>query len=156
MEANKRYYIGHSCELIESVRLWELKIQGKYKIDLINPFKGNKFENMEELKQLKTRKKLLAYMKTLSDETNEKIVTYDLELLRKCDGVVALFNNPSVGTAMEIFAGAYLYRIPVYVICRNYIHHPWIAHLCWVSGGGAFTSRKKFEEYLTKLGLRRY
>ena len=152
----EQFYLAHSCELIDSVRKWELKVQGKYYIELINPFKGNQFENMEELRKLTTRKKLLEYMKTLNEEVCEKIVTYDLELLRKCDGVVALFNNPSVGTAMEIFAGAYMYRMPVYVICRSYINHPWIAHLCWVSGGKAFTSRVAFEEFLKERGLRRY
>jgi len=152
----KKYYLGHSCELIDSVRKWELKMQGKYNIDLINPFKGNQFENMEELRKLTTRKKLLDYMKNLDEETCRKIVTYDLELLRKCDGVVALFNNPSVGTAMEIFAGAYLYRMPVYVICRSYVHHPWIYHLAKTSGGEVFTSRAAFEQYLKNKGLRRY
>ena len=152
----ERFYLAHSCELIDSVRRWELRMQGKYNVDLINPFKGNQFENMEELRKLTTRKKLLSYMKTLNEETCEKIVTYDLELLRKCDGVVAIFNTPSVGTAMEIFAASYVYRMPVYVICRSYVHHPWIAHLCWISGGQAFTSRKAFEQFLATKGMRRY
>jgi hypothetical protein len=57
---------------------------------------------------------------------------------------------------MEIIMAAYVYRMPVYVICRKYVHHPWIVYLCKESGGQAFTSRKAFEDYLTKQGLRRY
>jgi len=152
----KRFYLAHSCELIDSVRKWELKIQGKYNIDLINPFKGNKFENMEELRKLTTRRKILHYMRHLDEETCKKIVTYDLALLRKCDGLVGLFNHPSVGTAQEIFAAAYLYRIPCYVICRSYIHHPWVTYLCKISGGKVFSSRRAFERFLTKEGLKRY
>ena len=151
----ERFYMAHSCQLIDSVRRWEIKMQGKYKIDLINPFKGNKFENMEELRKLTTQKKLLAYMKGLTTNTCEMIVSYDLELLRKCDGVVAIFNTPSLGTAMEIFAGAYLYRMPVYVICKDYIYHPWISHLCFISGGAVFKSRSAFERFLTERGLRK-
>lgn len=152
----KKYYLAHSCELIDSVRKWELKVQGKFKVDLINPFKGNEFENMEELRKLTTRKKLLQYMRTLDDETCRKIVEYDLDLLRKCDALIAVFRNPSVGTAMEIFAAAYLYRIPIYVICQKYIYHPWLVHLAVRSGGEVFSSRKAFENFLEKNGLRRY
>jgi len=152
----KKYYLAHSCELIDSVRKWELKVQGRFKVDLINPFKGNEFENMEELRQLTTRTKLLQYMRTLDEDTCQKIVEYDLELLRKCDGLIAVFRNPSLGTAMEIFSAAYLYRIPCYIICRKYIYHPWIVHLAKRSGGEVFSSRTAFEKYLEKQGFQRY
>ena len=152
---NKRYYLAHSCTLIGSVRRWELYVQGHYNIDLINPFRGNKWENVDELVKLRTKRRLNAYVNTLTDDVRLKIVKYDLELLRKCDGLVAVFNEPSIGTVHEIFAAAYLYAMPVYVISRNYTTHPWIVACCKRSHGRAFTSRKAFEQYLEKKGMRR-
>ena len=134
-----RYYLAHSCHLIESVRKWELKIQGKYKIDLINPFTNNEFENIDELKQLKTKKQLHAYNKTLDLARCQDIVEHDLEILRKCDGVVAIFNEPTIGTAQEIITCVLLYRMPCYVICRReHRYHPWIQYLAYSSGGAVF------------------
>lgn len=155
VKKNDRLYLGHSCELIDSVRRWEVRIEAKYRIDLINPFKGNSFENMDELRKLTTRRQLLRYMKTLDEETNNKIVKYDLELERKCDGVVAIMNNPSIGTSQEIIAGALMYQMPVYVICGAYVSHPWICYLTRISGGKSFKTRRQFEKYLDEQGLRR-
>ena len=145
-----RLYLAHSCLLIDTVRRWEIKIQGRFYVDLINPFNNNTFENVELLRTLKSKKKLLAYMRTLDNDTCEKIVTYDLDLLRKCDGLVAVFNDYTAGTMMEIFAGAYLYRLPVYVISPKK-YHPWLR---WLSTE-MFTSRVAFEEYLKRQGLKK-
>ena len=155
MKKKQRLYLAHSCELIDSVRKWEVRIEAKYRIDLINPFKGNSFENMSELRKMKSRKKLLKYMETLDHETNAKIVEYDLALERKCDGVVAIFNSPSIGTSQEIIMAHYSYQIPVYVICGDYISHPWIDYITRESGGKAFKTRRQFEKYLDKQGLKR-
>ena len=73
-----------------------------------------------------------------------------------CDALMDAQFEGDTGRAMEIFAGAYLYRMPVYVICRSYVHHPWIYYLCKKSGGAVFTSRKAFEQYLEDIGLKRF
>ena len=151
----KKYYLAHSCQLIEQARRWEIKIQGRYYVDLVNPFNRNTFENVDHLKRLKTKRRLRAYMKTLDDEICKQIVDHDLGLLRKCDGVVAYFNDYTAGTMMEIFAGAYLYRIPVYVIGGGAIYHPWLQHLVQISGGMRFKTRREFEQWLEEQGLRR-
>lgn len=154
MKKYEAYYLAHSAELISSVRKWELKIQNKYYIDLKNPFK-NEHENIFALKKLKSRKAILEYMATLTDEVRAAIVQADLDLLRKCDGIVAIFNEPSIGTAQEIFAAAFLYRIPVYVICKGYSVHPWIFHCCRVTGGKAFKTRVEFERMLIEEKLKK-
>jgi len=150
-----KFYLAHSVELIDSIRRWELKVQGAYYVDMVNPFKSNTFENISELRRLKTRKKILKYMQTLDLNICHKIVTHDLGILRKCDGIVAVFNQPSVGTAQEIFAAYFLYQLPVYVIAGEYSQHPWIYWICVTSGGQAFKTRKDFEDYLTSEGLRK-
>ena len=150
-----RYYLAHSVELIAEVRRWELHVQSNFYIDLINPFRSNKFENVDELRTLKTRKKILGYMQTLDLDTCEKIVSHDLGILRKCDGCVAVFKTPSIGTAQEIFAAHYLYQLPVYVINGEYSKHPWIVWICHESKGKAFRTKKEFEAYVTSIGLRK-
>jgi hypothetical protein len=147
-----KLYLAHSVELITTTRTWEVYIQGKYYIDLMNPFK-NEHENLFVLKKLKTRRQILEYMETLSDSVKTKIVKADLKLLRQCDGLVGIFKEPSIGTAQEIFAAAYLYRIPVYVICGAYVSHPWITECARVSGGDVFRTKKEFEDHLVYLGL---
>ena len=145
-----KWYLAHSCQLIESVRRWELRVQGHYNVDLINPFNRNEFENVEHLKTLKSKRKILAYMKTLDEDTCDKIVKHDLDLLRKSDGVVAVFNDFTAGTMMEVFAGAYLYRIPVYIISPKK-YHPWVRSLAT----RLFTSRRAFEQWLDEEGYRK-
>lgn len=155
MEKGDRFYLAHSVELIVPVRRWELHIQGHYNIDLVNPFKTNKFEDQFVLKKLKTRKKILEYMQTLDMEICQMIVEHDLKILRKCDGCVAIFNTPSIGTAQEIFAAHYLYHLPVYVIAGEYSRHPWIAHICAISGGMTFFKKQEFEAFLLAKGLKK-
>ena len=153
MKKGDKLYLAHSVSLIKSVRKWEIRMQGKYLIDLINPFKNNTFENVEVLVTLKSEAKMIRYMKQLDFDTCTKIVEYDLGLLRKCDGLVAVFNTPSLGTAQEIFAAHYLYQLPVYVITPSYLYHPWIRYIVEKSGGKSFKTRKAFENYVKELGL---
>jgi nucleoside 2-deoxyribosyltransferase len=155
MKKGDKFYLAHSVELIAAVRKWEFHVQGNYYIDMINPFRSNTFENIAELQKLKSRKKILKYMQTLDLETCQKIVTHDLGILRKCDGIVAVFNQPSVGTAQEIFAAYYLYQLPVYVIAGEYSKHPWIYWICVSSGGNAFKTKKDFEAYVESKGLKK-
>ena len=155
MNKMRKYYLAHSCLLIKQVRRWELKIQGRYNVDLVNPFNRNEFENVKLLATLRTRKRLSAYMQTLDDEVCKKIVEHDLELLRKCDGLVAVFNIPTAGTMMEIFCAAWLYRVPVYIIGGDEIAHPWIKHMAKITNGGLFRTKRAFEKWLEEQGLRK-
>jgi hypothetical protein len=117
--------------------------------------RNNEFENYDELRKLHNRHNVLNYMKTLDELTNKMIVENDLLLLRKCDGLVAVFKEPTIGTAQEIFAAWFLYRMPVYVICGEYTVHPWIAYIVKMSGGKAFKYRKEFERWLERNGLKK-
>lgn len=156
IQKKSRLYLAHSCELINSIRHWEVKIEAKYRIDLINPFRNNKWENIAELRKLKSRKKVIEYMnERLTPDINRKIVKYDLKLLRQCDGIVAVFNEVSVGTVQEVFAAWYLYNMPVYIINNKYENHPWLQEIIRLSGGEMFKTRRAFEKYLDNEKLRR-
>ena len=117
--------------------------------------RNNKFENYNELRKLKNKHNVLNYMKTLNTLINKKIVENDLDILRRCDGLVAVFKEPTIGTAQEIFAAHFLFHMPVYVICGEYTVHPWIAYIVKESGGRAFKYRKEFERWLEQGGLKK-
>jgi len=156
MKKLKKFYLAHSVELINSVRRFELNVQGNYNVDLVNPFINNTFENLSELKGLRSRNKVIEYMNTrLTPELNRKIVKYDLEVLRKCDYILAIFNEVSFGTTQEIFAAWYLYNMPVYVINVKYRNHPWLREIVRLSEGKIFSSRKEFKEWLNNEGFRK-
>ena len=72
LKSGSRLYLAHSVQLIDSVRRWELHVQGCYNIDLINPMRNNKFENYNELRKLKNKHNVLNYMKTLNTLINKK------------------------------------------------------------------------------------
>lgn len=152
----KKYYLAHSFILRNIVRQWQLVIEKEYDMILINPFYRNKWE-MEQIKK----------MESLPDEQQDKglpewsildclrIVEEDLNLIRQSDGLVSFFDRPTIGTCQEIFAAAYLYRIPVYVITGKYDKHPWIRALVSLSNGKIFKTMKEFREWLEERGLKK-
>ena len=155
LKSGSRLYLAHSVAIIESVRRWELHVQGQYNIDLINPMHNNKFENYQELKKLKTQKNILKYMQGLDTMTNKMIVEGDLNLLRRCDGLLAVFKTPTIGTIQEIFAAHFLFNMPVYIIGGEHIVHPWLSYIVEKSGGRKFKYRVEFERWLKEQGLKK-
>lgn len=79
----------------------------------------------------------------------------DLTLIRQSDGLVAFFDDPTIGTCQEIFAAAYLYNMPVYVITSKYRYHAWLRALVALSGGKIFDNMIEFTKWLEERGLKR-
>jgi nucleoside 2-deoxyribosyltransferase len=150
MKRNHKYYLAHSTTLIKKTRKWQLSIEGRFDIKLINPFYNNPNEDANELVKIsKTNKALRDYMKKLSDYQCKSIMERDLELIRKSDGIVAYFETPTIGTSMEIIYCAYLLRLPVYLISKHHKHHCWIRALATKT----FRTRTEFKDYLIEKGL---
>lgn len=150
MKKNSKFYLAHSTTLIKKTRKWQMSIESRFDIKFINPFYNNDKESADELVDVsRTKKGLRDYMKNLSDYQCTGIMDRDLELIRKSDGIVAYFESPSLGTAMEIFFCAYTLRLPVYVISKRHRHHAWIRALATKT----FRTRTEFKKYLKKKGL---
>jgi len=139
-------YLAHNFLTRKKIRKWELRIEGKYNINLDNPFYDNpdRAEEMLTLDSLKDfSKKQMEYFATRSPRD---IVEDDLEKIRKSDGIVAIMNDTRIGTPMEVFFAARVLRIPVYIVTKRHAFHPWvIQHATKV-----FSSRSEFEEYIKK------
>ena len=140
----KIFYLAHNFEGRKKVRLWELKMEGKYNINLDNPF----YDNPERAKDMQVidsfrdgSKEQKEFMSTRSDRS---IVEDDLDKIRKSDGVLAIAEVTRIGTPMEIFFGSRILRIPVFIITKRYAKHPWIT----LHATKIFTNLTQFERYV--------
>lgn len=140
----KTLYMAHNFLTRKKIRLWELKIEGKYNVNLDNPFYDNPDRAAEMLTLDSMRdfsKKQMEYFHTRNPKD---IVEDDLEKIRKSDGIIALMNDVRVGTPMEVFFAARVLRIPVYIVTKRHAFHPWvIQHATKI-----FPNRKELEQFL--------
>lgn len=143
-------YLAHPLNRRKEIRKIQVRLEGKYNISFVNPFYNNRYEReeIERLDNLKYKKDKNAYKDSWDVATCHHIVDVDLELIRKSDGVLAYLITPTIGTAQEIFVASYIYRIPVYVITKDYKNHPWIVSLVERSGGKIFKNLTGYKKYL--------
>lgn len=142
----KTLYLAHNFNKRKDIRKWELKMEGKYKINIDNPFYDNPHRaiEMEVLDSMKDgNRKQRDY---LSKRSSYSIVEDDLTKIRKSDGIIAIANETRIGTPMEIFFASRILRIPVYVISKKYAQHPWIRE----HATKVFSSMREFEKYAEK------
>ena len=146
----KKFYLAHSLSKREQIRKWQLRLEGKYNIKFTNPFYNNIYERaeVEQLDKMRRKKDKQNFQQSWSIEKCERIVDIDLSLVRKSDGVVSSFQQPTIGTSQEIIMAAYVYRIPVYIIAGDNLFHPWLRTLAFLSKGGIFKNRLQFEKYV--------
>lgn len=137
-------YFAHNFLTRKQMRKWELKIEGKYNINLDNPFYDNP-DRAEEMVILDSYKDASRKQRDyLSTRSSRDIVEDDLEKIRKSDGIVTVITIASIGTPMEIFFASRILRIPVYIVTRKYAKHPWIIE----HATKIFETRKNFEQFI--------
>lgn len=137
----KCFYLAHPALSKDYVREWELFIEQKFGINLINPFfEGQPFEKAV-LEKLYTTGKV----PKLNYDQASTIVENDIQFIKDCDGTVAIIDGSiSYGTIMEIIYSR-LNNKPVYIICTNgYETHAWLHY----HSTKIFISFKEFEEWL--------
>ena len=144
----KEFYLAHSVSLIDQVRRWQLMMEVRYNIKFINPFTNNPNEKLEELRKLKTKTATTRYLNQLSLNQCIEIMERDLMLIRKSDGVVAYFDRATIGTSQEIITAWKLYGLPVYIITKRYMNHPWLKAIADESGGKMFRNRTEFKKFV--------
>ncbi len=142
----RTYYLAHNFLTRKKIRIWELKIEGKYNINLDNPFYDNP-DRVEEMKILDSYKDMSRKQRDyLSKRNSNDIVEDDLTKIRKSDGLLTIITKASIGTSMEIIWAARVLRIPVYVVTNNYGYHPWIKE----HATKIFSNKNEFKEYIKK------
>jgi len=145
----KTLYLAHNFNIRKQMRKWELKIEGKFNINLDNPFYDHDRNDIKALDKLEDDSpEQVKYFKERNTLTMvDSIVEGDLELIRKSDGLVTKIKSPSIGTSMEIFFASRILRIPVYIITNSRIaNHPWIKKHATMT----FNNTKEFENFVER------
>jgi len=122
---SKKYYLSHSTEIRNKVRFWELNVEDKYNIELVNPFYdvlGHVFEKID--------RGIINIDEYRCKRPKGEIVSNDLKVIDKCDGIIAYIEEPSFGTSMELFYCRTALQRPIYIYCKNpkYKDHPWLTY----------------------------
>lgn len=144
-----RLYLAHNFNDRFKIRKFEKAIEAKYNIELFNPFYDTDRDDVKQLDKIgETRKDLRNKMKMYSMDQCADLVERDLREIRHSDGILTILNHASFGTAMEIITAAYFYRIPVYIITKNYATHPWLRYLVELSNGCMFATKTDFKRWL--------
>ena len=145
----KTLYLAHNFNIRKAIRRWELKIEGKFNINLDNPFYDHDRNDIKALDKLEDDSpEQVKYFKERNTLTMvDSIVEGDLELIRKSDGLLTKIKSPSIGTSMEIFFASRILRIPVYIITTAKLaSHPWIKKHATMT----FSNMDEFEKFLEK------
>ena len=130
----KTFYLAHPTVARNDIREWELAVEKKYNINLLNPFFDNYRKDSTELKEGKIYTQNLDY---------KSIVEEDLKAIDNCAGVLAILTENSVGTAMELFYNSVHLSKPTYIIIEDskLLHHPWMKY---IASYPPFKSRDEF------------
>lgn len=151
-----RLYLAHNFNDRAEIRKFEKAIESKYNIELFNPFYDTKRNDVRELDKLgDTRTDLRSKMQAYTLIQCRDLVERDLHEIKHSEGLFTILNHASFGTAMEIISAAYFYRIPVYIITKNYASHPWLRYMVTTSGGRMFSNKNEFKRWLKIHGYER-
>ncbi len=143
----KMWYLAHQLSNRQQIRKIELRLEKKYKINLLNPFYDT---GRQDVKDLDTGKIKSRYDFTLQECKN--IVENDLMWIRCSDGVLCILRDGNaIGSFMEMFYASMILEKPVYLVCPLSIvrKHLWIRALCFK----IFHSVKELEDFLIVNGM---
>jgi len=127
-------YLSHPFHNRHAIRKWELDIEKRLGISLLNPFYDNDRDGeIEKIDSGEIEK---------YEIDPDTIVSRDLQAINDSDYLVAIIDGTvSYGTIMEIVY-AFAWGIPVYIICSNGHHrHPWLQY----HAIGVYTTLEEFE-----------
>lgn len=139
MEKSNKYYLAHPFDARHSVRDWELKVEEKFGIQLVNPFyDAPERDDVVAIDTGRTKR----YEKLNPTD----IVRKDVYQIEHSDGTVAIIDGSvSYGTIMEIVYTSVVFHKPVFIICTNGHHdHPWLRYHSKL----IFKSYEEFEQWL--------
>lgn len=115
-------YLAHPVLTRKYVREWELEIEKKYNIDLINPFYDVGGPECENIRRLDNGESLKLFFKY-----EQYLVHRDIATIANSDFLIAVIDgSTSYGTIMEICYAHQLHK-PVYLIITNgEENHSWL------------------------------
>ena len=144
-----RLYLAHNFNDRFEIRRFEKAIESMYNIELFNPFYDSDRNDVRQLDKVgDTRKELDKKLQAFTLAECRDLVERDLYEIRHSDGIFTILKSASFGTAMELITAAYFYRIPIYVVTKNFTSHPWLRYMVSSSGGEMFKNKNEFRRWL--------
>jgi hypothetical protein len=142
------YYLAHPFDSRHRMREWELEMEKKYNIVMINPFFDQDRPDMELIEDNGTTLTSLSTRETrygLSEHAVNQLVQRDLDLIMDCDGIIAIVDGSlSYGTIQEMVYASLNGSQVLSVISNGHIGHPWLRY----HSDYVFENLEKLEEYL--------
>ncbi len=140
-------YLGHPLDIRKEIRKWELSIEKKINVSLINPFYDP------------PRKDILRFDRgevERYDYINPvRIVEDDLNKIKKSSGGIYILGDfkkiVSIGTLQEMVYAKIFGKLIYALVLNNHAEHPWIKY----HSTNIFTSWEDIENFLiNKFGLK--
>ena len=130
------YYICHPFDSRKRIRKWELGIEKKLGINLLNPFYDTGRQDAKDI----DAGRLARY-----EIDPKKIVEGDLDWIKRSKGLIAFITGEiSYGTIQEMVYGK-INKKPVYsVITNGHDKHPWLQY----HSTKVFTKLENLEQFL--------
>jgi len=117
----QKYYLAHPLDSRKRIRKWELEMESKYDVELINPFYD---VEREEIKNIDVGRK--GRYEGLDDI---ELVQRDVGFIANSDGIIAIIDgNISYGTIQEMVYAKILHKPVFSVITNGHHNHPWLKY----------------------------
>lgn len=137
MKKRLKLYLAHPLDSRKQLREWELEIEKRLDIEIINPFYDTNRQDVEMIDSGRKKR----YEKL--DES--KIVQRDVAEIAKSDGIIAMVTGDiSYGTIQEMVYANILQKKVYSIITNGHENHPWLKY----HSDEIFLNKKDFEEYL--------
>ena len=135
-----RFYLAHPLDSRQKIREWELGLEKRLDIELINPFYDI---DRIEIKEIDNNTRKNKY--ELSEEECELLVLRDIDLIKNSQGIIALVDGSiSYGTIMEIAYAKMMAKYIYMIVTNGHEKHPWFKY----HANKIFTDFKSLEEEL--------
>ena len=133
------FYGAHNFNLRHWFRQWELHLESKYEIQIVNPFYD---VNREDVKAVDDG------LKPRYNGDYTIVVQSDLKLVEDSHAVIACIDGSfGLGTPMEMFYARHVLSKAVFAICPpEHIDHPWLRYVTEL--GQSYICAEDFEEDL--------
>lgn len=135
-----KLYLAHPFDFRKQAREWEIEIEKRIGIEIINPFYDVKREDIEKIDLGRTeRYEKLDYKELVERDVNQIVTS---------DGIIAMVTGHlSYGTIQEMVY-AHSFHVPVYSLITNgHENHPWLKY----HSDKIFTKIKSLEDFLCNL-----
>lgn len=146
-----KFYIAHKITRRHYIRDDICPFLQENGIETVNPFYNSDGTIRKDRPEVKAidEGRMGEYDITRKVQSKD-IVEKDLKRIRDSDGIIAVIEESSIGTSMEIFYCARWCKKPVFVVTTSYAGHPWLIYLTSMNNGKIVKNKKELVKAINK------